>query len=158
MDIEAFVHRHPRLWHMAEAGAWPKVRHHGLLSTTALLDLFEYSGEERRRIESELRAETIAITHPQHGTALIRDNRPLRKQFLAESLEGMTVGEWCELLNHKTFFWVSEARLEKLLGARAYRNRAHDVITVDTRRLVERDLDRITLAPINSGVALYPNA
>jgi hypothetical protein len=143
---------------MAEAGSWPKMQRYGLLSTTALLDLFDYSGEERQSIESERRTETVEITHPEYGTAIIRDNLPLREHFLAECLDGMTAREWYELLNRKVFFWVSKARLERLLGARAYRNRAHDIVTVDTRQLVERDLDRITLAPINTGSTLYPSA
>jgi hypothetical protein len=158
MDIEAFIRRHPVLWHMAEAGAWPKMQRQGLLSTTALLDLFEYSGEERRRIESARRTESIEIGYRDHDTAIIRDNLPLREQFLAKSLEDMTASEWYELLNRKTFFWVSKERLQRLLGARAYRNRAHDVVAVETRRLVERDLDRITLAAINTGATLYPSA
>ncbi len=130
----------------------------GLLSTTALLNLFEYSDDERRPIESERRTESIEIGHREHGTALIRDNLPLRERFLNDSLEDMTATDWYELLNHKTFFWVSRKRLEGLLGARAYSNRSHDVVAVETRRLVERDLDRITLAPINTGSALYPSA
>lgn len=158
MDVEAFIRRHPILWHMGEAGAWPKMQRYGLLSTTALLDLFGYSGEERRRIEFERRTETVEIMHQEYGTALIRDNLPLREQFLADCLEDMTVREWYELLNRKTFFWVSKERLERLLGARAYRNRAHDIVTIDTRQLVERDLGRITLAPINTGSTLYPSA
>ena len=137
MDVEDFICQHPVLWQMA--GSWPKMQRHGLLSTTALLDLFCYTGEERRRIESERRTGTLEIMHQEHGTALIRDNYPLREQlFLAECLEDMTVREWYELLNRKTFFWVSKERLERLLSARAYRNRAHDIVTVDTRQLVER--------------------
>ena len=39
--------RWPRLYHMAEAGSWPSIKERGLLSTTALLDLFELEGESR---------------------------------------------------------------------------------------------------------------
>src|SRR3712207_8870383 len=61
-------------------------------------------------------------------TLSLHDALPICERFLAESLEdGMTAREWYELLNCKTFFWVSKERLEGLLGARAYRNRAHDV-------------------------------
>lgn len=158
MDVDAFIERHPRLFHMAEAGSWTSIRERGLLSTTALLDLFEYSGEKRRLIESARRPDIITIEHAVHGTAMIRDNKPLREQFLLECLEDMTPIQWYELLNRKSFFWVSPTKLTKLLGARAYRNRAHDVVVVDTRRLVERDLDRIALAPINTGATLYPSA
>lgn len=144
---------------MAEAGAWPAIQRNGLLSTTALLDRFEYSGPERFAIESQRRSKLEVVTHVATGaTAVIRDNLPLREQFLTECLTDMTAQEWYELLNRKVFFWVSQERLDTLLRARAYRDRPHDVITVDTRLLVERELDRITLAPINTGATLYPSA
>lgn len=44
--------RWPRLFHMAEAGSWPMIREHGLLSTSALLDLFGVVGSNRDVIES----------------------------------------------------------------------------------------------------------
>jgi hypothetical protein len=53
------------------------------------------------------------------------------------------------------FFWVSEDRLEGLLNASHYQGRAHDVIVSDSRQLIERNKDRITLSPINSGAALF---
>jgi hypothetical protein len=59
--------RWPRLYHMAEAGSWPSIERHGLLSTTALLDLFEISGPRREAIESARRPESVKITHPLHG-------------------------------------------------------------------------------------------
>ena len=41
------AHRYPVLCHMAEAGTWPSIAANGLLSTTALLDLFEANGSAR---------------------------------------------------------------------------------------------------------------
>lgn len=158
MEIEAFIERHPRLFHMAEEGAWPHIRQHGLLSTTALLDLFHVTGDERLAIESERRPAIVEIEHPERGRALIRDNKPLREQFLVECLDGMSPREWYELLNRKVFFWVRPERLDTLLQARAYRNRAHDVLTLDTRALLDRHDDDVTLAPINTGATLYPSA
>lgn len=159
MDIDAFIERYPRLFHMAEAGTWPKIQHDGLRSTTALLDLYGYTGAARREIESERRAKSVIITHSKTGeTAVIRDNIPLREQFLRTCLEEMTLRQWYELLNRKVFFWVSEERLTKLLNARQYKSRPHDVLTVDTKRLWDRRSDDITVAPINTGATLYPNA
>ena len=36
-----------------------------------------------------------------------------------------------------------------------YQKKSHDVLAVDTRELIERHRDEITLSPINSGFALY---
>lgn len=159
MDVDTFIERYPRLFHMAETGTWPKIQQDGLRSTTALLDLFQYTGAARHHIESERRAQSVVITHSKTGeTAVIRDNIPLREQFLRGCLEEMTPTEWYELLNRKVFFWVSEERLTKLLNARQYKSRAHDVLTVDTGRLLDFHSNDITVASINTGATLYPNA
>jgi len=144
---------------MAEAGAWPSIREHGLLSTSALLDLYGYEGEERFAIESQRRAQIVRLTRAATGeTALVRDNKPLRLDNLEACLIDMTSREWCDLLNRKVFFWVSAKRLNTLLRARAYKSRPHDVLTIDAQALIERDLDRLALAPINTGATIYPTA
>jgi hypothetical protein len=149
--------RYPRLWHMAEEGSWPSIRRHGLLSTTALLDRFEVEGAERDAIESYRRTRTIAITHPLHGTAWIRDNLPINETVLRRTLKGMSEPEFYRLLNGRVFFWVSEARLHKLRRAGAYKARRHDVLEIDTARLLERHGQRAELSHLNSG-AVHPAA
>ena len=46
-NADLLIELYPRLYHMAHAGSWPMIQRHGLLSTTALLDLFEIGGERR---------------------------------------------------------------------------------------------------------------
>jgi hypothetical protein len=140
---------------MAEADVWPSVRKHGLLSTTALLDLFEIDGDQRRALETEHRPQSVTITHKVHGTAVIRDQKPMRESALRQCLCGMTPQEWYKLLNGQVFFWVTPQRVRTLLNARAYRDRKHTVITVDTAGLVARYGDQIFLSPINSGSTIY---
>ena len=57
MDPERLASRYPVLFHMAESGSWESIRECGLLSTSALLDLFEVEGGERITIESTRRPE-----------------------------------------------------------------------------------------------------
>lgn len=140
---------------MAQDGAWGLIRRHGLLSTSALLDLFQFSGDRRWQIESCHRPESEEITHPEHGTAVIRDQKPMSESGLLKCLRNMTPREWYELLNRKVFFWVRKERVQQLLGARMYRNSAHTVITLDTASMLKAHLDAITLSPINSGSTLY---
>ena len=45
------VRIYPRLFHMAEDGSLTSIQAHGLLSTTALLDLYEIGGPVRAAIE-----------------------------------------------------------------------------------------------------------
>jgi len=140
---------------MAEAGSWPSIRRHGLLSTTALLDLFEVRGELRRSLESRHRPESVEIRHPQHGVAIIRDQRPMREAALRRCLICMTPEQWYRTLNRHIFFWVTSERLNRLLTARAYRGRVHTVICLDTARVFDVDADNIRLSPINSGSTIY---
>lgn len=137
---------------MAVDASWPIIVRHGLLSTTALLDLFEVSDGDRAAIESERRPHCVELEHPAHGRAVIRDNKPLLETRLARCLEdGLTPADWYRTLNSRVFFWPTKNRLETLMSAEAYRATPKLVITVDTAALVGRDGHKVTLSPINSG-------
>lgn len=149
MRLDALIRAHPRLYHMADAGAWPSIREHGLLSTTAILDRVGMRGPEREALEAARRPERVPIG----GTAFVlRDQKPLNEAMLARALRGgLAPADWLRLLNGLVFFWASEARLATLLAARAYRDRAHDVLVVDTARLLARHAARVRLASMNTG-------
>lgn len=148
-----FSTRFPRLFHMAEAAAWPLIQRHGLLSTQALLDLFEIQGEARDLIERRQRPDFALIEHPEHGRALVRDQHPMSDATLAPVLgDGLVPADWYAILNARVFFWVEEARLDKLLAA--YRHRQNIVLVLDTARVLTDFADKVTLSPINSGFSL----
>ena len=149
MTVEEFCAAYPRLYHMAEAAAWPSIQRHGLLSTSALLDLYEVSEPARSRIERQRRAGFMTVVHARHGELLIRDQHPMTDASLAPALIDMTPSEWYALLNERVFFWVHEERLHKLLGA--YRHRENIVIVLDTAKVMARHAAQTTLSPINSG-------
>ena len=142
---------------MAEDGSWESIRRIGLLSTSALLDKFEVRGEKRLEIESSRRPEIVEIQHPDLGKAHVRDNKPMQEKTLEKCLVGMTPREWYEALNRRVFFWVDDKRLKKLLGARAYRNRPHLVLEIDTAELLRHHSDRVSLSSINSGATFTMN-
>ncbi|MFC1914913.1 DUF7002 family protein [Chloroflexota bacterium] len=155
MQIEQLIQNYPILYHMAASGSWPSIKQHGLLSTTALLDLFEYTGERRLEIESRWRPNSVKIENPVYGTAVVRDQRPMPPDKITPLLRGIGLQEWYELLNGKTFFWVSRHRLDTLLNAYAYRNKSHCILFVDTKKLLDAYADIITLTNINTGFAHY---
>lgn len=157
MDVDGLVSRYPVLYHMAEDGSWESIQKLGLLSTSALLDRFGIEGEQRSRIESARRPEIVTIEHPEHGLALIRDNKPMRERTLGRCLTGMSPREWYETLNRRVFFWVDRGRLLRLLGARAYRDRPHLVLELDTAGLVRAHAEEVTLSAINSGATFSMN-
>jgi hypothetical protein len=155
MDVDLLSETYPRLFHMAEAGSWASISRHGLLSTTALLDLFGVDGTQRHAIESRRRGETLTIRHSEYGEAAIRDQKPLVESRLERCLVGMTPREWYELLNRHVFFWLTGDRLRRLVNARPYRHLEHDILTLETQRLVSRYGESILLAPYNTGTTAY---
>ena len=155
MTPEQLIARYPRLFHMSEGGSWPSIQRHGLLSTTALLDLFEIDGHERSNIETKWRRRSVSIRHPEYGIAVIRDQGPMPPHTLAPLLDGLTPSGWYELINRKSFFWATEDRLRRFLNAGPYRHQVHDVITVETQGMVERHWEIISLSSFNTGVSSF---
>ena len=155
MTVDELITNYPRLYHMANSGTWGSIKKWGLLSTTATLDLLKKNGPERFQIESCHRPKSVTLKHAEHGNFTIRDQVPMRESALLKCLEDMTPREWYELLNRKAFFWVTEQRVLKLLGAKLYREKEHLVLTIDTRSLLAVHGDRVLLSPINSGSTLY---
>jgi hypothetical protein len=142
----------PRLWHMAEDGSWPSIRANGLLSTAALLKLYGVTGEQRAQILTRRRPASVTISRDGLPDAVIRDQKPMSHTALSQCLVGqVTPSQWYEILNAEVFFWVTEDRVDRLLGAKAYRSSAHTVLTLDTESLVAAHRERILLSPINSG-------
>ena len=77
---------------------------------------------------------------------------------LLRCLQNMSVESWYRLLNGKVFFWLTEARLNRLLYARAYRDIPHCVYVLDTKSLVTAHEDNIRLSAMNSGCTKpYPH-
>lgn len=148
---------YPQLFHMAHEDAWPGILRHGLLSTEALLDLFEVHEPLRGRLLRQHRPASVTVSHPVHGTAVIRDQKPLHPAKLAACLQdGVRPSDWLATLNSRVFFWLQPERLERLLAARAYRGGNHLVLTLDTRRLLDALPDAaVTLSRINSGSTVF---
>jgi len=155
MTPEELATRHPYLYHVTEPGAWKSIKQNGLLSTTRLLDLFEIDKEQRTTIETKRRLSPVVIEHSHYGKVIINDNLPLIEKSLAKCLDhGLTTADWLRILNSRVFFWASKDGLNRLLGARLNRNRAREVLVVDTLSLAKAYTDQIELCPINSGATI----
>ena len=151
-ELAELIRDCPTLYHMAERGSWPSIRQHGLLSTSALLDLYGVQGPERDAIEGRRRPEGVPIEHPALGRIIIRDQKPMDDAGLRKCLlDGLSPEDWYRLLNRRVFFWLTRSRLDRLLNARPYRNLEHDVLELDTAPLVAAYQNAITFSPINSG-------
>jgi hypothetical protein len=159
VEVDELVRLYPRLYHMAAPDAWPQIVRHGLLSTEALLARFEVTEPLRTELLTRRRPASVPISHPEHGTAVVRDNIPLSESKLATVLTDMTVEQWLRLLNSKVFFWLQRERVNRLLRAHAYRDSSHLIITVVTQSLLDHvGDDRVTLSRINTGSTAYAAA
>ena len=151
-ELDELVSSCPTLYHMAERGSWPAIRNYGLLSTSALLDLYSIDGPPRERIERQHRPSSVPIKAVGLPGAVVRDQIPMSDAGLERALPSrIKPQDWYALLNAKVFFWLSIERLHKLTGAKSYRDLEHDVLEVDTKSLITAHRERIWLCPINSG-------
>jgi len=140
---------------MATADALAQIQKYGLLSTQSTLDLLNISGNERETLLAARRPTEVVLNRPEHGRFVLRDQIPMRDSALADCLQGMSIPDWYRMLNERVFMWASRERVETLLAARAYRNRNHLVLTIDTTRLMADHGTHVRLSAINSGSTLY---
>jgi hypothetical protein len=151
-DLAELILDCPTLYHMAERGSWPSIKQRGLLSTSALLDLYQVDGGTRKQIEEVRRAESATLQNPSLPPAVVRDQFPMTDIGLLRCLPShIPPANWYKLLNQKVFFWLTKDRLIRLLNAGNYRNNAHDVLEIDTQSLLKNYFDKIWFCPINSG-------
>ena len=152
MTPEELARLHPKLYHVTTPGAWPSIARSGLLSAAGLVARFEHG----HGALADRRAAEVALQHPIHGTAILNDNAPLHMRKLAACLDdGLTAHEWLAMLNHRVFFWVDARGVERLLGARANRERAREVLAFNTLELARAHADRVEICPINSGATIH---
>lgn len=105
MLINAIISTYPEIYHMAENDSWLNIKAHGLLSTSALLDKWEYTGPEREAIECKLRRKKVCIYHKKYGKAVIRDQKAMDPERLKNCLlENISVEDWCRFINRRIFF------------------------------------------------------
>ena len=151
MKPEVLIVNCKQLFHVAEDGSWPSIKTHGLLSTSSLLKKWGYSEKEKEAMCRKHRPNSIIIENENFGRAVLCDQKAINHEKLKCCLVDTTEEEWYRLLNNKVFFWPDWQALKWFLGATAYFNRPHVVITIDARQFLAKYEDQITLSSINSG-------
>lgn len=147
------------LYHMAEDGSWPNIEKYGLLSTSALLTLYKYTGSDREQYESEWRPSRMTISCDGMEDAWLRDQIPMPPEELKKCLQGgIEPREWYEFVNNHVFFWTTTKSLKMFMAAKEYKNIPQLVIKVSTQKLLKGYAEKITLSNINSGSTYFdPN-
>jgi hypothetical protein len=146
---------HPRLYHITRPEAELSIRAHGLLSTSALLNLFEVSGSQREFLETRRRPESVVLSHAEHGSAVLTDNLPLSEVKLAKYLnDDLTPADWMRLLNERVFFWVDQENVDNHLRAMIKDGSRRIVLMFDTLSVARSHMERLQLAPFNTGATI----
>jgi hypothetical protein len=148
VDSTAFAARHPVLFHMSSAGAWPSILQHGLLSAKEIMRLH---GVGDAVAAERLRAHRVQAE--QLGDFWIRDQKPMNMKMLRHVLEDCTPEEWLYLLNARVFFSPTSDRLSKLL--KSYAHRRNLVLEIDTKRLLKRYGAEAEVCRLNSGAVRH---
>lgn len=147
---------YPVLYHATWGGSWLGIKEHGLHSTRSLLQLYGRNDEEITRLTLNRRPGWVRIDCPCMPDAVIKDQHPMTDDGLKRALpEWVEPWQWYKLLNSLVFFWPTRERLKKMIGSRFYQNVRHDVLIVNTKKLVELECSRIRLSRINSGSTFY---
>ena len=152
MRPEDLWHHYPLLYHIAWGGSWPSIKKNGLLSTQALLRSYEKSDDEIAGLTQVRRPHWVEIDCPGRPRAVLRDQKPLTDQGLKRALRGSgEPWQWYKLINSMVFFWPTKDRLRTMISASAYGKVEHDVLVVDTKKLVRLEGQNIRISQMNSG-------
>lgn len=143
---------YPVLYHIAWGGSWPSIKENGLLSSKALLRLYGKSDDEIAELTQRRRPHWVEIECPGRPRAVLRDQKPLTDVGLRKALGGSAEPcQWYDLINSKVFFWPTKERLQTMISASAYEMVDHDVLVIDTEKLVALEGPNVRLSRMNSG-------
>ena len=151
MRPDQLAERYPRLFHMAWDGSWENIKRRGLLSSQALVTEYGVSAEQRETLLATHRPTWVEIKSAALPNATIRDQKPMSDEGVRKALGGGDPKKWYRLLNSMVFFWPTKERLKTMMSARAYEGMRHDLLVVDTARLVETCGKAVRISPMNSG-------
>ena len=160
MRTDDLVSGYPKLFHIAWEGSWSSIREYGLMSTKNLLEHYQVDRKEAESLVGEHRSHWVEIRREGLARAVIRDQKPMSDEGVRRALgNDVDPRDWYRLLNSMVFFWPTKKRLLTMMRAGAYRGLRHDLIVMDTEKLVALKEDDLRLSPMNSGATKpFPHA
>ncbi len=144
MNFDDLVSRYPRLWHATFEGGWEGIRSSGLLSAADLLESVGRGDEAQA-----MRPEVVRFDAPV-GPVVLR-NQTLSRKDPEPYLDGVTVAEWWQLVNGRSYLFVDQDDLQKMLDSYLAQGLAQEVIAFNTRRLLTDVADQVEVSLVSAG-------
>ncbi len=152
--ISLFLQRYPQVYHVSLCSNPRTVVELGLLSAAGILNLLELPTSLRKPLQESQRKAITRLSHPVHGLFFLNDQIPLAPAALDRCLQGSTVTEWYEELNHRIFFWLSRSRVDRFAAARKAISPARTLFVLNTEQLLGTQPESFDLCHFNSGSAI----
>lgn len=153
--LEGFCRRYPVLFHVTDPEALPGIEQDGLLSSEALVRLYEVPESDRPALlrANRGRGNFHRLSAAGRPGATLRDQWMPDPQ-LDQCLQGDYAGradDWRALINAHCFFWLSAEQAGRL--SRANRARNQVVLRFDAASLLAEYGSSASTTPINAGIA-----
>jgi hypothetical protein len=138
MTPEQFLSRCKVICHVGPVGAWEQIEATGFRTAEQLILEAELSEEERQRLLSTPRRESVRLTVG-GKEVILRDQSPLfaRKDLSALLDNGLDVSDWIHLLNQRVYFFTDQPAMQKFLDKYVEIDGAQDVIWLSPLKLLE---------------------
>lgn len=149
MNLDDLVARFPNVWHATFPGGWDGIQRSGLRPAADLL-----KAAKRAKEASALREEVVELKLPD-GEATLRHQAPNRKDP-APYLDGISVEEWYQLLNGRSYLFVNREDVDKLVNTCLELGIGQEVATFQTRRLLSPVAEHVQVNTVNAST--FPRA
>jgi hypothetical protein len=155
---------------MAESGSWPSIKERGLLSTSAILDLYDVTGDDRRKIEETRRPVKVTLSRETLPPMVIRDQIPMNDSALCRCLlDGLAPRKFVIENRHSNCpYAVSEGRpvavmeifdaLERQAARKPPDKDARSMCRCFRREMVRHRFFRRSLALLDSVAEILPRS
>jgi len=152
MTPDQFLNRCPSLWHVGPAGSWERIARTGFQTAQQLIRDADLDDVTRTTLFNQPRRDSVRLM-VNGDEVVLRDQGPLfqRKDLSIILGDGLSVGDWVQILNQRIYLFTDQKALQTLLDKYVEHDGAQDVLTLSPSRLLRTAGPRIQLAAQNTG-------
>jgi hypothetical protein len=152
MTPDQFLDRCKFVCHVGPVGVWEQIAKHGFRTAEQLILESDLSEDERQRLLSTPRRESIRLS-VDGDEVLLRDQGPLfaRKDLTSVLGDGLDVSDWVRLLNRRAFFFTDQLSMQRLRDKYVELDGAQEVIWLSPLRVIRLEGLCLELTSQNSG-------